>query len=45
MTLLERGGRFGYFYCNGKSLKCNWRATDQFIVETFKYDEFTDKVF
>ena len=46
LTLSERGGRFGYFFCDGKSLKCNWRSTDQFINghSFLAYDKTTDKV-
>ena len=47
-NLHEINGQKGAFvYCDGQTLKCDWRSTDQFINGSsfLKYDEFTDKVF
>ena len=46
-NLHEINGQKAFVYCDGQTLECNWRSTDQFINEHsfLKYDEFTDKVF
>ena len=47
-NLHEINGQKGAFvYCDGKTLECNWRSTDQFINGNsfLKYDEVTEKVF
>ena len=31
MTLSERGGKRSYLYCDGKSLNCRWKTSNQFI--------------
>ena len=45
MTLSNDGT--GYFYCDGKTLNCAWRSTDQFIngQSFLAYDSETKKVF
>ena len=46
MTLSEKGGKVSYLYCDGKSLNCRWKTSDQFINgHTFiDYDSNTGKV-
>ncbi|MDA8853757.1 peptidoglycan-binding protein [Amylibacter sp.] len=48
LNLHEINGQKGAFvYCDGKTLECSWRSTDQFINGNsfLEYDEVTDKVF
>ena len=46
MTLSERGGKRSYLYCDGKSLNCRWKTSNQFINgHTFiDYDSNSAKV-
>ena len=47
LALDKRNNRFGYQYCDGKSLQCKWYSTDQFINghSFLANEDFTNKTF
>ena len=47
LTLSEHRGLRSYLYCDGKTLNCAWKSTDQFIngQAFLSYDQIEEKVF